>query len=371
MKPNGATDSTFPSFVLWAVLGAILLATCGGGDGGEGPLPPPPPPPMAFAYVANFRDNSVSQYAIGADGSLTALSPPTVVAGDYPYAIAVDPGGKFAYVANSSDVSQYTIGMDGSLIPMSPATVPAGTSINHITVDPGGRFAYVVNWADDNVSPATVAAGSFPAFIAIDPTGRFAYVANYTGAPILGNVSQYTIAADGKLEPMSPATVAAGWGPNAIAVDPTGRFAYVANALQYSANRSSTNNISQYTIGADGKLTPMSPPTVGAGQQPYSVWVDPSGRFVYVANYWGDTVSQYTIGADGKLTPMTPAAVAAGNGPYCVTVDPTGRFVFATNISDNSVSQYTIGTDGNLVAMFPATIMAGDGPAFITTIVKP
>ena len=40
-----------------------------------------------YAYVTNISDNSVSQYAIGSDGSLTPLGTP-VPTGTKPFAIA-------------------------------------------------------------------------------------------------------------------------------------------------------------------------------------------------------------------------------------------------------------------------------------------
>ena len=68
----------------------------------------------------------------------------------------------------------------------------------------------------------------------------------------------------------------------------------------------------------------MTPATVatgsGSGSTPSSVTVDPSGKYVYVANYRNDSsVSQYTIGTNGALTSMATATVAAGTGPYSVT----------------------------------------------------
>jgi DNA-binding beta-propeller fold protein YncE len=62
---------------------------------------------------------------------------------------------------------------------------------------------------------------------------------------------------------MTPATVGAGNTPLSITVDPTGRYAFVANARD--------NTVSQYTIGAGGALSVMSPPTVGTGVYPYSI----------------------------------------------------------------------------------------------------
>ncbi|MDA8089176.1 MAG: hypothetical protein M0Z61_02975, partial [Nitrospiraceae bacterium] len=83
------------------------------------------------------------------------------------------------------------------------------------------------------------------------------------------------------------------------------------------------STVSQYRIGAGGALTPMTPATVAAGSGPYSVTVDPSGKYAYVTNAGGDAVSQYTIGAGGALTPMTPPTAAAGTTPsFIITRSP-------------------------------------------------
>jgi hypothetical protein len=39
--------------------------------------------------VVNITDNSVSQYAIAADGALTPLTPPAVPTGTQPFVIAI------------------------------------------------------------------------------------------------------------------------------------------------------------------------------------------------------------------------------------------------------------------------------------------
>jgi len=86
--------------------------------------------------------------------------------------------------------------------------------------------------------------------------------------------------------------------------------------------RTTTRPLSQFTIDASGALSPMSPATVTAGIRPRSVTVDPTGRYAYVANY-GDginasTVSQFTIGTDGALNAMSPSTVAAGIKPFSI-----------------------------------------------------
>jgi DNA-binding beta-propeller fold protein YncE len=69
----------------------------------------------------------------------------------------------------------------------------------------------------------------------------------------------------------------------------------------------------------------MTPATVVAGTNPYSVTVDPLGKYVYVANANSGTVSQYALGAGGGLTPLAPATVvdAAGSAPVPTSITVT------------------------------------------------
>src|SRR5258706_7872210 len=95
-----------------------------------------------------------------------------------------------------------------------------------------------------------------------------------------------------------------------VAAHRTGKFAYIAN--------NSSNNVSGYTIDATtGALTaiPGSPGSpFAAGTHPFSVAVDPTGKFAYVANDGSNNVSGYTIdAATGALTtipgsPLPPRA---------------------------------------------------------------
>jgi hypothetical protein len=77
-----------PFFKLWSVLavGFVLLAA---------------PLRAQFAYVANFLSNNVSAYSIGSSGALTPIPGSPFAAGFNPSSVAVDPMGRFAYVANS------------------------------------------------------------------------------------------------------------------------------------------------------------------------------------------------------------------------------------------------------------------------------
>jgi YVTN family beta-propeller protein len=321
-----------------------------------------------YAYAANVSGNTISQYSIGADGTLTVMAAASVAAGTAPYSVTVDPSGKYAYVANrdGNSVSQYNIGANGELAAMDITSVAAGTAPYSVTVDPSGKYAYVANWDGNSVSqytigatgaltamaPATVASGLTPSSITVAPSGKYAYVANLSS----NSISQYSIGAIGSLAPMTPATVAAGIFTTSVTVDPSGKYAYATN--------SSDGTVSQYSIGSDGALTAMA--TVAAGAYPISITVDPSGKYAYVANTNSNSVSQYSIGPEGVLTAMAATTVATGKWPISVTVDPSGKYAYVANSGDNSVSQYSIGADGALTAL--ATAAAESFPTSITTV---
>jgi 6-phosphogluconolactonase len=112
--------------------------------------------------------------------------------------------------------------------------------------------------------------------------------------------------------------------------------------------RTSTGaSVAAYPIEtATGALTPVAGSPYAAGGCPMSATVDPTGKFVYVADTGcggAGSVLAYTLdAATGALTPVTGSPFAAGVGAYSVTVDTTARFAYVTNITVGTVSAYTI-----------------------------
>jgi DNA-binding beta-propeller fold protein YncE len=208
------------------------------------------------------------------------------------------------------------------------------------------------------LTPATVASGPFPAAIAISAQGTSAYVVDLgpVDAPAK-KVSQYSInPATGTLTPKSPATVATGGLPQGMAITPDGTSAYVVNA--------ETNSVWQYSINpATGKLTPKSPATAATRGGSESVTIAPDGNSAYVTNPVDHTISQHSINsATGKLSPKSPATVATGPGPHDLAIAPDGKNAYVVTVADNTVSQYTINpTTGKIAPMSPATVATPSG----------
>jgi 6-phosphogluconolactonase (cycloisomerase 2 family) len=329
-------------------------------------------PAGKFAYVASGGcGGDASMYTINpTTGALAFIGPPVPTNDEFTDSMTVDPSGKFAYVASSGDVWDidfgsvvaYTINpTTGALTSTTGGITGTGVNgtpefFNSVAVDPSGKFAYAADGGafpagsfggDSSVSMYTInsttgaltftgmiAAGSGPDSVAVDPAGKFAYVANFDS----NDVSMYTIdATSGALA--SIGTIAAGPGPVSVAVDPAGKFVYVAN-WRYDTEGS----ISMYTIDATtGALTFIG--SIAAGTSAFSVAVDPAGKFAYVANWTGNdadgSVSMYTIDdTTGVLTPT--GTIATELSPTSIAIHPSGKFAYVTNSGSNSVSMYSI-----------------------------
>jgi YVTN family beta-propeller protein len=302
-------------------------------------------PAGRFAYVASEgcgggSGGYVSMYTINpTTGALTSVGPPVPTNDEFTDAVTVDPFGKFAYVASSGDIWDID---DGSLL-----TYSINPTTGALTATTGG----IVNTGVNGIP------GLYNS-VALDPSGKFAYApdggafpeGSFGGSP---SVSMFGVdSTTGALT--SIGVIAAGTGPDSVTVDPAGKFAYVTNL--------SSNDVSIYTIDVTtGALA--STGTIATGTAPLSIVVDPEGKFAYVANSGSNDVSMYTINATtGALASI--GTIAVGTGPDFVVVDPSGKFAYVTNFGSNDVSMYTI--DVTTGALTPTgTIAAGQSPTSI------
>jgi 6-phosphogluconolactonase len=384
-------------------IAVLLMSACGGGGGGGTTTGTTT---VLSAYVANYGDGTISQYTINpTTGALTPKSPATVCsmivssicnANSIPTSVAVDPTGRYAYVANSGDyvISQFTVGSGGALQPMNPATVPSGSGgPTSIAIDPSGKYAYVANSSSHEVVQFTIGVGGAlstpssmvplgttafpgPVAIAVDPTGKYVYVVDQ-GSNL---IEQFSIVSGGGLQPMSTSTVSTGTNsyPISIGFDPAGTNAYVVNYGNF-AGSAVKSTITQYSIAAantatPGALTPASTAIPTLLNNATSIVIDHAGTYAYVAN--GSGLYQLPINnSDGSLNTSTSIApiVTGGTTPQSVAIDSSGKFVYVANqIGNNgisatgSVSQFNVGSG----FVYAQDVPAGNQAYFITTAVS-
>jgi len=292
----------------------------------------------------------------------------------------------FLYVTqHDKKVSQYEIVAGGLLAPMDPPAVATDGEGMGVAVSPDGQSVYAVNYKGGSISqydvgpggalspksPAAVAAGQYPYTVTVSPDGHSVYANNQLLGLHMGpgQVWQYDVGPGGALSPKSPATVDAGDEPSDITVSPDSHSVYVPDMFDGYANFV----VQQYDVGPGGALSPKSPATVATGEGANSVAVSPDGESVYVASNASSTgesgyVSQYDVGPGGALSPKGPAKVAAGSRAKSVTVSPDGQSVYVIDKYEGTISQYDVGAGGALSpgtktsVVTPDELAAGDWP---------
>ena len=388
-------------FVLAGLVGfaAIVLNSCtathGTSTSGTG-----------FMWVTTQGDQMIRAYNINLSTGAPSQVGASVATGLGPIAIAITPAGDAVFVANRDDntISAYSVHSDGSLtVPCSSANCNAiaagpvaGTPLA-LAVDPSGKFLFVANQANQTLFPPpntldTVAVfsvsgttltsvGSFastgngPASLLASPTGNFLYVANQFAS----TVSILSYDGSGNLtQAATPVTV--GTNPSGLA------FSRCAGATAVTTNcpivappgylfvaNSGSNNISIFSAcfqvtsactAANGTLTQIGSPVGSSGTRPASFIVDPALDFVYTVDNGSFQVSQYHYNsATGALTPLSPTSVSTGASPLAGGITADGQWVFVPNNGGSSVSGFSLkvaaGTTptGNMVAASTITLV--------------
>ncbi|MGA8540287.1 MAG: beta-propeller fold lactonase family protein, partial [Terriglobales bacterium] len=145
---------------------------------------------------------------------------------------------------------------------------------------------------------------------------------------------------------------ATGEWPYSLAVDPTGHFAYVANA--------GSGDVYSYSINSQtGELTQIGKP-VAAGTRPLSVVIDPWGQYVYTANTGSSNVSAFAINFDGSLAAVAGSPFAAAEFTAGIAASSNGKFVVVA--AGPGAFVYSIDESGALHLVSSSPFAAGLGP---------
>jgi YVTN family beta-propeller protein len=316
-------------------------------------------------YVANGSTNTLSlidgrtcnaAVVAGCGHSVTALT-----AGADPIGSAVDESTRTLYVANSSgtlavvnDRRCDTTDITGCH--NKPVTVPIGSKPQFVAVDEKTDTIYVANMGSNTVSVidgvtcnasssagcrhpiATVAAGPGPFAIAVDDQTNTIYVADLFARTVSVIDGRSCDASQIRGCRRPPSVVEVGGFPGGIALDQRTDTVYV------------TGQSSNEVWVIDGKTCNdatssgcrQPPAHVRAGLGARGITVDQATDTVYVANTFADTVSVID-GATCNATvrsacDQNPAAAPVGISPRRIVVDPRTETVYVTNAGSNTVT---------------------------------
>jgi 6-phosphogluconolactonase (cycloisomerase 2 family) len=334
-----------------------------------------------FAYVPNEGTSNVSGYTVDtSSGALMAIASPPIAAGTTPVWVTADPFGRFIYVFNSgsNDVSAYEVDRTtGALSTVAGSPFPAGTGPISGTVDPFGLFLYVANGTSNDLSAYSIdlATGALTPIngspyalgltffspqsttnaVALDPSGRFVYVAVNDGTGAAEIVS-YT--RDINTGVLTPGPVNTEHRVTAVVVQPLGSIALASGSGLTTAFSLDSFLISP-TSGAL-QFTDTFQATFIAGVQ-----VNPTGNFVFVTD--GQNVYVLTVDTtSGRLTQVARSPFSVLPGAEVLGVDPSGSFLYGTNSGRNNVTGLKIDPGAGALTPVPGSpFPAGNMPRSI------
>ncbi|MGA8731100.1 MAG: beta-propeller fold lactonase family protein [Terracidiphilus sp.] len=308
-------------------------------------------------YVANHDDNTVVHFALASNGVLTAKDKVTLSAS--PVSVAVNSTGTLLYVVygnTSATLAEYPLssGTIGSVAEQVNLTIPGFPTD---TIVPTG---VIVLATSSTVQGNGVYATAYDQS-AYNPGGT----TTSTAHP--GWVFGFTVGSGGALTQTSGSPYQAGVKPTALVADPTDRFVYVTDFA--------SNQMIGYSIQSGSVLSFLINGPFKTGNEPQAITIDPRGKFIYVANELDSTVSAYVI----DLSTGTPSAAVnpTGSGtnsadtqPVGIVVDPAlGRFVYTANFLGNSVSGFRLDpTAGSLTTTQATPYPSGSRPTAVISV---
>lgn len=120
-----------------------------------------------------------------------------------------------------------------------------------------------------------------------------------------------------------------GTSPSCVVINQAGTRLYSSNETD-RVGETKEGTVSSFAIDpANGKLSPLTTVRSG-GAGPTYVSIHPSGKFLFVANYFGGSVAVLPIQTDGSLGAATDVKVDTGMiGPARATNAPRGTFAFS------------------------------------------
>lgn len=213
--------------------------------------------------------------------------------------------------------------------------------------------AYPIDPATGNLKPKLGArpVGQAPTSVALHPSGRFLFVANAAAGATQNGIASDSVASfpvsltAGTIGPLvGAASTALGisGGDTGLVVHPSGKFLYAVVDQGLTAG-----SIVRLAIRpTDGQLSAATVVLTGPNVTPRAFEFDPSGRFAYVGSEYTPggaganyQLLTYPIDAQGNFGAALGSATLPQDVPSAVAVHPTGQFVYVAT-QDGSLSQF-------------------------------
>jgi len=349
-------DGAIQVFAVDSQSGALRKGVNGADSGGPSPVAMAVSGDYQNLYVANQGNNSVAHFAVASGGTLSLKD--SITLADAPTSVSVNAAGTYLFVVSGTASATLTVyplsnGTIGTVAAQELLTIPGFendiviptgvfalannnsvyvTAYNKSAYNPGGTTTSTANpgWlfgfdvgsggALTPVQGNPYRAGVKPSGLVAEPTSRFLYVTDFASNQLIG----FTLLSNGSLSFLINGPFKTGAEPAAIACDPRGRYLYVANSLDSSVSAF----LIDLATGTPSAAVNVSGSSINSTDtQPVAIVVDPAlGRYVYTANFLGDSVSGFRLDPNsGALTPAQATPFPTGPRPTAIVAVPHGN----------------------------------------------
>lgn len=339
--------------------------------------------------LSSTRRSSVGIYVLDCDPQSGAITRIAVAARtDNPSWLTLHPTGRFVYSVNEGDdgaVSAFAVNADsGTLAPLNRVST-RGASPCYVAVEGGGRCAYVANYGSGTVSVHPLEEdGSLgesadlvrhygssvhrqrqrdphPHCIALSPDGAYALV------PDLGTdrIMVYRIdPLSGRLESNDPpfATALPGQGPRHAVFHPGGELVYVVNELGSTV----TSFRFDTATGALERAHDLStlPDGWRGSNTAADLHVHPGGRLLFASNRGHDSIATFAIDEAGTMRRVAVTR-SGGKTPRGFTLDPSGAHLLAAHQKNDRLVCFRVDEEsGELEQVWKGRLPSGVCLAF-------
>ena len=273
-------------------------------------------PTLPIVYVANDvagKDGSVIAYGVNRDtGALTRIN-------------EVDAGG----------IGTTHLWLDAPSSTLIAANFFSGSATSLAVNTDGSVGALASTVKETGSGPHKRQTKAHAHGIALDPTGRWALVSD------LGADRVFVYGFDRASRALAPASdehayaVAPGSGPHHSAFSPDGRFVYTLDeltadvqVLRWDAAAARLSAVQSLAIGsADYK----------GGKSGAELLVSRDGRFVYVEDRGENTIVAYARDAATGQLSLLQRVASGGDKPWALAIDPSGRWMLVANAAKVSL----------------------------------
>jgi 6-phosphogluconolactonase (cycloisomerase 2 family) len=250
---------------------------------------------------------------------------------------------------NQSTFTVYEIDQNnGQLTPVTAATIPVraaqnmavdssrqnfyvtgsqapGTNMDLVKVDPSTHEITPLPGQTFHTLSAFLRNGDCcPNTVAVDATGKFAYVGGLNDESIHVYSVDQSSGTWTEISASNSQSNSAGGAVNTVVAHPTNKFLYESQQASSFVDIWARNQNS-------GLISPHAGSPFETGALTSSVSVSADGKYLFVPQYETGHVSVHLVNGDGTLTAIAGSPLTTGNSPSRVVTDPQDRFIFVLN----------------------------------------